>query len=185
MCCVSCAVPRSGAAGLGLAKLIVFPLRRCGRAILAFIHAGCVPPAAMCDAWQQVVSPVFFTMQCRGRRGRMPSAESLYANGGNIVCKWQNHCMPVLRQWAALFARNGFFCCRHRMPRGFVKVRSSQPALPSCGGRCACICRFAYLIGDFNQKFYYRAARARRLQMMAISLIFAQAACRLVCLPCV
>lgn len=185
MCCVSCAVSRRPAAGLGLAKLIVFPLRRCGRAILAFIHAGCVPPAAMCDVWQQVVSPVFFTMQCRRRNHCMQMAETLYAVGGNIVCRWRKHRMPVLRQWAAQFARNGFFCCRHRMPWGFVKVRSPRPALPPCGGRCVCVCRFAYLIGDFNQKFYYRAARARRLQMMAISLIFARAAYRLVCLPCV
>ena len=161
MCCVSCAVSRSGAAGLGLAKLIVFPLRRCGRAVLAFIHAGCVPPAAMCDAWQQVVSPVFFTMQCRRRRGRMPSAESLYAVGGNIVCKWRKHCMQMTESLYAgpaaagsPICANGFFCCRHRMPWGFVKVRSSRPALPPCGGRCVCVCRFAYLIGDFNQKFY-------------------------------
>lgn len=115
----------------------------------------------------------------------MPRAAGSYAVGGIIVCRRWNHCMPVLRQWAAQFARNGFFCCRHRMPWGFVKVRSSRPALPPCGGRCVCVCRFAYLIGDFNQKFYYRAARARRLQMMAISLIFARAAYRLVCLPCV
>ena len=161
MCCVSCAVPRSGAAGLGLAKLIVFPLRRCGRAILAFIQRDacrrrqcamhgsrwCLPSFLPCNAADGGVV-------CRRRNHCMQMAESLYANGGNIVCKWQNHCMPVLRQWAALFARNGFFCCRHRMPWGFVKVRSPRPALSPCGGRCVCVCRFAYLIGDFKQKFY-------------------------------
>ena len=94
MCCVSCAVPRSGAAGLGLAKLIVFPLRRCGRAILAFIQR---------DACRRRQCAMY------GSRWCLPSSLPCNAAGGGVVCRRRNHCMQMAE---TLYANGRIIVCR-------------------------------------------------------------------------